>query len=136
MKIDSHHASEPLVPVTLRIRQKDISEMDYHLNECPMSNPALQNAVSIALRRIVNPNLDVAVRAGKNGAVADIGRWRCPLGSDVGSWLGKVLIGFKAQPAKFKVLLPKSAVVQPQLVKTKRKTRFENESAELTALSA
>ncbi len=110
--------------------------MDYHLNECPMSNPAVQNAVAFALRRIVKPELAVAVHVGRDGAKADIGRWRCSLGNDVGNWLGKVLIGFKAQPAKFKILLPKSAVLEPQLAKTRRKTRFENESAELAALHA
>lgn len=131
-----HHSTDQLVPITLKINENDIAEMEYHLNECPMSNPALHNAITFALQRLAKPDLDVAVHIVTNDAKAEIGPWTCQLGNDVGLWLGKVLTGCRVGPAKFRVLVPQSALRKARQSKIVRNTQFEREPSELAAISA
>jgi len=131
-----HPSTEQLVPITLKINEHDIAEMEYHLNECPMSNPAQDNAITFALQRQAKRGLHVAVHIATNNAQAEIGPWTCQLGSDVGLWLGKVLTGCRVRPAKFRVLVPMSALRKSRQPKIVRKTQFEREPGKLAALSA
>lgn len=110
METLAHSSPKNLVPISIQITERDIAEMEYHFNECPMSHPALHNAVTTALKRKIKSEFSVAVHIGRNGAEAEIGPWSCPLGDDIGSWLGRMLTGCRVRPAKFRIVVPAAAV--------------------------
>lgn len=101
---------EKSLPASLQILEHDIQAMDYWLNDCPMSDPAGQNAVVFALKRVIRPGL--AVRVGLEGerAIAMLGPERVDLGRVVGRWLSRALTGGQMEALHVLVRLPKTAL--------------------------
>lgn len=128
--IGGARTSPELVSVELKIKEQDIAEMEYHLNECPMSNLAKNNAVTYALRRAVRPGLDVSVSVTRGLALAKIGQYRCALGQNITSWLGRVLMGWDMPPFSATIQIPKDVLRSPFASSRTRTTNPLNGHAE------
>ena len=102
----ANHRLIPVTAVKLKISGKDIRKMDYHLNESPMSNPAVHNAIAEKLRLLVRANLEVSVLPVRGSAIARIGNETYDLGKTIGRWLEMVYTGLPGRPAEFEVELP------------------------------
>lgn len=119
------HAPQSVTRVTLKIDRSDLRKMDYYLNECPMANPAVQNAVAKRLREIIRSNLEVSVVSDNGRAIAHIGDETIDLGPDIGSWLESVYMGLLAQPKIFEIEIPARLVnsrARAASLPTKKKT--------------
>lgn len=113
-------SAPPDILVKLDILQSDIDEMDYHLNECPMSNMATDNAVAYALRRILKPGLRIAVSARGGKTIAKIDGREIALADEVAPWLGKILMGINPGPLSTNLRLPEFLVRRKVAVASRR----------------
>lgn len=111
------------VLVELDIRSEDIAEMEYHLNECPMANLAVDNAVSYALSRVVKPGYRISVSVHGGSAVANIGDRKFPLGTDLSLWLATAMMGYSPVPLKSTLRLPE-VIVRSKVAARRRKLQL------------
>lgn len=123
-KLDSNQTPDTLahdVKIRIDITENDIAEMNYHLNECPMSNMAANNAIVFALYRVVKPGRRISVSVRGKHAVAMIERREFALPKEVGLWLAKILMGMDVPPFAMTLRLPEVLVRSEIAAASKRK---------------
>lgn len=116
----ANHRLIPVTRVSLRITSADIRKMDYHLNECPISNPAVQNAIAEKLRLLVQASYNVSVTPVRGSAIARIGNESYDLGTEVGKWLESVYMGLIPNPQVFDIELPLKVISKKVLMVSNR----------------
>lgn len=91
-----------------RISSKDISAMDYWLNESPMSDPSRQNAICFALKRMLAEDAEILLcdRPGGGYEAVVNDSIALPLPSELAKWWQKVLVGHRAVPVSALIEVP------------------------------
>ena len=108
----------PAVPASLKtahfildIRESDIAEMEYRFNSS-MCNCPCDNAVALALRRYVRPDLKMSVKLSEDGAYAIIGGAAYAIGGSLADWLHRAYSGHQVPSLKESIKLPASVLRQ------------------------
>lgn len=94
--------------VPCRISSKDISSMDYWLNESPMSDPSRQNAICFALRRVLAEDAEILLCERPGGGFEAVVNdcIAIPLPVELAKWWRKVLVGHRAVPVSVLIEVP------------------------------
>ena len=77
-----------------------------------MGDPAAHNGISIALRNLLKPGIDVRVSLDGDQALARIDHYICDLGHEASQWMKEYLMGRSPQPVSWQIWL------REQFVKT------------------
>lgn len=101
-------SGEDIVMMEILITADDVAEMEYYLNECPMANMAINNAVAFALRRVLKPDVPVSVTFRKGRPTAKLDDREIHLGREICAWMAKILMGSPVRPLMFRIEIPKS----------------------------
>lgn len=110
-RLDSLAGAHPqYYPVSLEVGDQHITKMDYFFNEVPMCDHTTQNAVSAAIRDVVDEDCQVSTTLSNEEAVAIVGDDTCRLGSAIGRWLKSAISGAEVQPFRQTVWLPVKAL--------------------------
>lgn len=115
--------------VPCRILNKDIEEMDYWLNEAPMSDYTRQNAFLFALNRLLRPQIETKlVQRCRGGFRVHIGNnYALDLSDSLGEWLQDAFTGHQVEPFTEWALLPWE-LLRPRVQKSLARYQAENAS--------
>ncbi len=113
-----------IATICCEIRGRDIEAMDFWLNESPMADPPSQNAISLALKRLLLPGISVRIHPRKDGSIVGMvdGQPEIEFSKTLCDWYAKAMRGYPVNPVTGEIRVAKRLLSRIALADQRRET--------------